>query len=134
MCTVTRPGLAGIAAAVAVELMVSILQHPKRALAPADAPDADPSSSESVLGLVPHQIRGYLAKFGNLKIIGRAYDRCTGCSESIVKAYETQGIDFMMAAFNDAKHLEMVTGLNLLQAETEAALEDVDWDVDDDDL
>jgi ubiquitin-like modifier-activating enzyme ATG7 len=28
MCTVTRPGLAGIAAATAVELLVSMIQHP----------------------------------------------------------------------------------------------------------
>ncbi|KAG5633099.1 hypothetical protein DXG03_008378, partial [Asterophora parasitica] len=39
-------------------------------------------SGGSVLGLVPHQLRGFLAQFRNLHIVGAAYDRCTGCSET----------------------------------------------------
>lgn len=42
----------------------------------------DPVTS-SCLGIVPHQIRGYLAQFNNLKITGQAYDRCTGCSDIV---------------------------------------------------
>jgi hypothetical protein len=37
----------------------------------------------SVLGLVPHQLRGYLAEFRNMHIVGAAYDKCTGCSETV---------------------------------------------------
>jgi ubiquitin-like modifier-activating enzyme ATG7 len=37
----------------------------------------------SILGLVPHQLRGYLAQFRNMLITGSAYDRCTGCSEIV---------------------------------------------------
>ena len=37
----------------------------------------------SILGLVPHQIRGYLAQFRNLLITGQKYDKCTGCSEVV---------------------------------------------------
>lgn len=44
--------------------------------------DFDPKNS-SPLGIVPHQIRGYLAQFHNLKITGQAYNRCTGCSEIV---------------------------------------------------
>lgn len=44
---------------------------------------ADPSTSGSVLGLVPHQLRGFLAQFRNMPIIGAAYDKCTGCSETV---------------------------------------------------
>lgn len=40
-------------------------------------------ASEGVLGAVPHQLRGFLAQFRNMPIIGAAYDRCTGCSETV---------------------------------------------------
>ncbi|GAA6014448.1 hypothetical protein JCM11491_007057 [Sporobolomyces phaffii] len=153
MCTVTRPGLAAIASATAVELMVSVLQHPRGALAPSDVPL--PSSStvptsavtsneevdggdKSVLGEVPHQIRGYLAGFNNLKITGQAYNRCTGCSQPMLEAFERDGFELVRQACADAKYLERVTGLDKLEEETEKMLaEGVDWeeggDDDDDD-
>lgn len=138
MCTVTRPGIASIASSTAVELMVSVLQHPKGSLAPSDipitasgtqndAPPADPSTS-SPLGIVPHQIRGFLAQFHNMKISGRAYDRCTGCSDLVVKAYEKDGFEMLVKAFEDAKFLEQITGLDKLYAESEALMDSVDWD------
>ena len=40
-------------------------------------------ASEGVLGAVPHQLRGFLAQFRNMPITGAAYDRCTGCSETV---------------------------------------------------
>ncbi|KIK68841.1 hypothetical protein GYMLUDRAFT_34831 [Collybiopsis luxurians FD-317 M1] len=134
MCTVTRPGLASIAASSAVELMMSVLQHPQGIRAPAPRPsgNADNHPDEngegsSVLGLVPHQLRGYLAQFRNLHIVGAAYDRCTGCSETVLKAYESQGFDMMLNAFNDPKYLERLTGLDKLYEDGEKALEDVEW-------
>ena len=116
MCTVTRPGLAPIAGATAVELLASMLQHPDgyafffffffvfllvldmayasfnhRLYAPAPPPNtsnANPSSEEeginSVLGLVPHQLRGFLGQFRTMPLVGVAYDKCTGCSETVV--------------------------------------------------
>ncbi|GAA6056105.1 hypothetical protein JCM3770_001970 [Rhodotorula araucariae] len=90
-CTVTRPGIAAIASATAVELMVSVLQHPLGAHAPSDVPTSSTSPKlecepkpepTSPLGLVPHQLRGFLARFETLRITGQAYDRCTGCSEA----------------------------------------------------
>ncbi|THV04544.1 E1-like protein-activating [Dendrothele bispora CBS 962.96] len=136
MCTVTRPGIASMAASTAVELMMSVLQHPEGIHAPAPKLPSTTSTSTfteegeegtSVLGLIPHQLRGYLAQFRNLHIVGAAYDRCTGCSETVVKAYETQGFDFMLKAFNDPKYLEQLTGLDKLFEEGEKALGDVEW-------
>lgn len=37
----------------------------------------------SVLGLVPHQLRGFLAQFRTMSIVGAAFDSCTGCSETV---------------------------------------------------
>jgi len=136
MCTVTRPGLASIAASTAVELAVSLLQHPDGVHAPAPpmqtgSESADLSASGSVLGLVPHQLRGFLAEFRNMPIVGAAYDRCTGCSETVLGAYETHGFEMMLQAFNKPGYLEKLTGLDKLYDEGEAALETVDWDEDD---
>ena len=61
-CTVTRPGVSMIASALAVELLVSVLQHPKRGCAYAQAvADDDEDEDESreagsCLGIIPHQV------------------------------------------------------------------------------
>ncbi|GJN92628.1 hypothetical protein Rhopal_005663-T1 [Rhodotorula paludigena] len=138
MCTVTRPGIASIASSTAVELMVSVLQHPLGARAPSDiAPPGDEPRGDgdkavaSPLGIVPHQIRGFLARFENLKITGQAYDRCTGCSQAILSAYRTDAFDLVQRACEDAKYLERLTGLDKLEEETEKMLtEGVEWDDD----
>ncbi|KAF9426171.1 Autophagy protein 7 [Podila epigama] len=139
-CTVTRPGLSAIASAMAVEMLVSLLHHPSGVRAPADRGDAgeDDSgasgsdrTSGSTLGLLPHQIRGFLSRFKNLLISGQAYDRCTACSDAILETYEREGFEFLLKVFQDAKHLEDVTGLTQMKEESENL--DMDWDEDEDD-
>jgi len=141
MCTVTRPGLASIASSTCVELLVSMLQHPQGVLAPAPPNDprrvpgnahasANEESEEgsSILGLVPHQIRGYLAQFRNLLVTGQQFDRCTGCSEKVITAYEKEGFPMLLRAFNEESYLEQLTGLDKLYEESEAALAAVEYD------
>ena len=82
----------------------------------------------SVLGLVPHQLRGFLAQFRTLLVTGAAYDRCTGCSETVLRAYEAGGFGMMLKAFNEGGYLEGLTGLDRLYEEGEGAMESVDWD------
>ncbi|KAF8227163.1 E1-like protein-activating [Tricholoma matsutake] len=137
MCTVTRPGLASIASSTAVELLASLLQHPDGIHAAAPPPNEDlsnnsPDASGSVLGLVPHQLRGFLAQFRNMQIVGAAYDKCTGCSETVLQAYEKDGFEMLLKAFNDPEYLPALTGLNDLYDEGEAAMENVDWDEEED--
>ncbi|KAG0246054.1 ubiquitin-like conjugating enzyme [Mortierella sp. GBAus27b] len=131
-CTVTRPGLSAIASASAVELMVSVLHHPDGVRAVADKGDGDGDQQESssggqgsTMGLVPHQIRGFLSRFKNLLIAGQAYDKCTACSDAVLEAYEKQGFEFLVKVFQDAKHLEDVTGLTKMKEESEEL--DMEW-------
>ncbi|WOO77789.1 Ubiquitin-like modifier-activating enzyme ATG7 [Vanrija pseudolonga] len=132
MCTVTRPGIAPIAAAAAVELLVSTVQHPLGVSAPAERSSSDGRVTASPLGPVPHQIRGMLSQWNTVLVEGSAYDRCTACSATVVKAYQEQGFSFLRRAFNETGFLESVTGLDKLYAESEAILDSVDWEEDSD--
>nr|VWO94440.1 Ubiquitin-like modifier-activating enzyme ATG7 (ATG12-activating enzyme E1 ATG7) (Autophagy-related protein 7) [Ganoderma boninense] len=139
MCTVTRPGLAPIAASTAVELLVSLLQHPAGVNAPAPPPQSASEDAghghESILGLVPHQLRGFLGQFRNVPIVGSAYNRCTGCSETVLEAYEKEGFVMLLKAFNDTEFLPELTGLKKMYEETQAALENDDLvDAEEDDF
>ncbi|KAF9907923.1 Autophagy protein 7 [Lobosporangium transversale] len=136
-CTVTRPGLSAIASAVAVEMLVSLLHHPDGMRAPADKADDEgdqegrtQNNQVSTLGLLPHQIRGFLSRFKNLLISGQAYDRCTACSDAILEAYEKEGFGFLAKVFQDAKHLEDVTGLTQMKEQSEEL--NMEWDEDSD--
>ncbi|KAF9582384.1 Autophagy protein 7 [Lunasporangiospora selenospora] len=133
-CTVTRPGLSAIASASAVEMMVSLLHHPLGVRAPPArtgndglAEDEMLSQTGSALGLLPHQIRGFLSRFKNMLISGQAYDCCTACSDPILEAYEKEDFEFLL------KHLEDVAGLTKMKEESENIDLDMDWDEDDDD-
>ena len=65
-CTVTRPGVAMIASAMAVELCVGLLHHPLRGCAPAD--DESGKATASPFGALPHQIRGFLATYHHILV------------------------------------------------------------------
>ncbi|KAI9805298.1 MAG: Autophagy protein 7 [Piccolia ochrophora] len=143
-CTVTRPGIASIASALAVELLVSILQHPLGGFAPAPSnpsssssskmaapsssvPDSPTSPDTHPLGLIPHQIRGFLSSFSNLLIRGQAFDHCSACSAPIVDAYRDGGWDFVRRAVGERGFVEEVSGLREVQRRAEEMLGDVDW-------
>lgn len=84
-----------------------------------------------------------------MPLVGAAYDKCTGCSETVrfpsfslvldvlmfffvkvLSAYEKDGFSMLLEAFNDAKYLETLTGLDKLYDEGEQLLENVDWHED----
>ncbi|PKI85401.1 Atg7p [Malassezia vespertilionis] len=126
MCTVTRPGIAGIAASIAVELMVSVLQHPLAAGAPAPT-GGDADESETELGIVPHQIRGSLRAFSITTVANEAFDHCTACSDEVIAAYEREGSALVVEACNDPAYLEHITHLDDLKHDTDALELELDW-------
>jgi len=68
-----------------------------------------------------------------MPLVGAAYTKCTGCSETVLEAYEKQGFDMLLQAFNDVKYLETLTGLDKLYNEGEAMLDDFDVNEEDED-
>lgn len=127
-----------------VELLVSILQHPLRAHAPAPTNPTDASSKTSSstpdksafvhpLGQLPHQIRGFLSTFSNLSIRGQPYDCCSACSDRIVERYRNEGWDFVKRALNEKGWVEEVSGLKEVQRRAEEMAEEVEWDEDEGD-
>lgn len=58
-CTVVRPGVSGLASAVAVELVASLTQHQDQ---------FEAESGDSLLGKVPAQLRGYVSDYRILQI------------------------------------------------------------------
>ncbi|KAI9782667.1 MAG: Autophagy protein 7 [Peltula sp. TS41687] len=126
-CTVTRPGIAAIASALLVELLVSILQHADgpTALAPSSTDD---DRGQHPLGLVPHQIRGYMYNFQNLLIRGKAYDCCSACSDRVVDAYRMAGWEFVKRALNEPDYVAELSGLAEVQRAAEKAAADIEWD------
>lgn len=133
-CTVTRPGIAAIASALLVELLASLLQHPLKQHAPAPttastAQQVDPAD-EYALGIVPHQIRGFLGRFQNLVIKGESYPCCSACSQPVLSAYRNQGWEFVKRALEDKDYVAELSGLAEVQRKAEALLGEADWEED----
>ncbi|KAG0623166.1 hypothetical protein M758_3G153100 [Ceratodon purpureus] len=126
-CTVTRPGLAPIAAALAVELAVALLHHPLGVLAPADQGTSLTDNTEHPLGIMPHQVRGFIAHYGQLVVTGQAFDKCTACSSTVVNEFRERGSDFVLEVLNRPNYLEDLTGLTELLAATDEG-GDLVWD------
>ncbi|CAL9241705.1 unnamed protein product [Arabidopsis halleri] len=136
-CTVTRPGLAPIAGALAVELLVGVLQHPLGINAKGDNSSLSNTGNndDSPLGILPHQIRGSVSQFSQITLLGQASNSCTACSETVISEYRKRGNSFILEAINHPTYLEDLTGLTELKKAANSF--NLDWeddDTDDDDV
>ncbi|CCI44181.1 unnamed protein product [Albugo candida] len=108
MCTVTRPGVAPIASANAVELLVAVLHSPNRGR------EAVVENTSEALGYIPHQLRGYINSFSVVPVVGVAFDKCIACSDKVLDAFHSNAFEFLQNASNSATYLEELTGLDKL--------------------
>lgn len=117
--------MAAIASALLVEVLVSILQHPLGALAPAPKSHSE-NQGDHPLGIVPHQIRGFLTSFQNIVIKGQSYDCCSACSDTVIATFKRDGWEFVRKALDEKGYVEDLSGLSEVQRSAEKAMAEMD--------
>jgi ubiquitin-like modifier-activating enzyme ATG7 len=117
-CTVTRPGLSYQASAVAVELLVGLLQHPEK--------HGAAHGLSTPLGVLPHQIRGNFSSFSIAQFSSSAFSRCTACSDIVVQRFKEEKFEFVKSTCNDPEYLEEICGLKELANVNEDDLIEID--------
>jgi ubiquitin-like modifier-activating enzyme ATG7 len=127
-CTVTRPGVSNISGAIAVELLVSLVQHEKGNAAPAyyqmTNKIEEATIPEGILGVLPHSVRGYLSAFQQILPATERFSQCIACSEKVLDAYKEHGDDFLMKVFDSTDYLEGVTGIDKMKADVDTGVSD----------
>lgn len=124
MCTVTRPGVALLASSLAVELLVTILHHPDKQFAKVTLDSSGGIQESTILGELPHQLRGFLHNFNILKLNSPNYESCSACSTRVIDEFKLSGWEFVKLVLNNPKYLEDVCGLTEVQRKAEEAVED----------
>ncbi|XP_058062916.1 uncharacterized protein LOC131212872 isoform X2 [Anopheles bellator] len=124
-CTVTRPAVSNTAAGLAVELMVSLIQHPLGFSAPAyyRTPRSDPNKigqePEGMLGVLPHSIRGNIAAQQYMLTATERYKNCVACSTIVLDHYASKQEAFIIDVLNAHKTLDEIVGIDYSKAVTE---------------
>ncbi|DAZ97396.1 TPA: hypothetical protein N0F65_011280 [Lagenidium giganteum] len=129
MCTVTRPGLAPIASATAVELLVAVLHSKDGGHVSAEPP----TDTAQALAFVPHQLRGFLNGFNSVVVKGEHFNKCIACSAPVLDAYDKDAFGLLQNACNQLSYLEDLTGLSELTNAVEDGTFEVDFAGSEDD-
>uniref|UniRef100_A0A1S4H3N1 Ubiquitin-like modifier-activating enzyme ATG7 n=1 Tax=Anopheles gambiae TaxID=7165 RepID=A0A1S4H3N1_ANOGA len=131
-CTVTRPGVSNMASALAVELMISIIQHgdaPAYYRTPKSDPHAQQQEPEGLLGIIPHSIRGNISTLQSMVTATARYTNCVACSSLVLERYATSGQDFIINVLNGSESLEAIVGLHKLISSINEVNMKVNWNI-----
>ncbi|KAL9030648.1 MAG: hypothetical protein Q9196_001258 [Gyalolechia fulgens] len=101
-------------------------------LAPAPTSSTE-DRGDHPLGVVPHQVRGFLSTFQNLVIKGSSYDYCSACSSRIIDTYKFDEWQFVKRALNEKDYVEELSGLSEVHRIAEKALATIEFSDDSDD-
>lgn len=116
-----------MASALGVEILASILNHPLKNGAKANENPHECDRTE--LGIIPQQVRGDLSIFNLNVMYGQAFDKCVGCSKSVVEEYKKNKHEFIIKACNEPDYLEELTGITAMMADIN--IDDIEcFDVD----
>eukprot|EP00397_Hematodinium_sp_SG-2012_P013395 GEMP01013600.1.p1 GENE.GEMP01013600.1~~GEMP01013600.1.p1 ORF type:complete len:628 (+),score=100.93 GEMP01013600.1:6-1889(+) len=118
-CTVTRPGLSGMASGIAVEVIASLSQHP-------DGFACRTRSDRSPLGKMPTLLRGYIADFQVFCLESEPFNNCVCCSPAVIKLYQENPLGFARTVLENANILEQCSGLTNMKNDIDLAA--VEWD------
>mmetsp|Transcript_97437 Transcript_97437/g.260052 ORF Transcript_97437/g.260052 Transcript_97437/m.260052 type:complete len:654 (+) Transcript_97437:8-1969(+) len=117
-CTVTRPGLSGMAGSIAVELVAAMTQHPDGFEAARCAIDG---SGSSILGAIPSQVRGYLGGYKLVPAEVDAFAQCPCCSKDVVRTFREEGVEFVQRVTANSSILERMSGLEEMKQRLQSA-------------
>lgn len=112
-CTVTRPGVSGLAASTVAELMVSCI---------------DNKSALTVLDDIPQQIRGNMSTFETKCYYTKQSECCIACSDKVLGLFKDDAFGFVKNVISYEGYLTDAMGLNIEELE----IDDLDvYDSDD---
>ncbi|KAK5574485.1 hypothetical protein RB653_009738 [Dictyostelium firmibasis] len=126
MCTVTRPGLSMMASSIAVELLISTIHHPYGGRAKGETETDVYTPGSTPLGIIPHQLRGFISHYQTLPLFSNPYKHCTACSDYIIDEYRSKGFHFILNVMNDSSCLTKICGID----ELKNSEVNIDWDID----
>ena len=114
-------------------MLVGLLHHPDAHHAPGDVAREISERTELPLGIVPHQVRGFLTHFSNIVTTCPAFASCVACSKGVVDAFAKDRDNFLLRVLNEPEYLESLTGITAMTEDIDLDLSDFALSDDDDD-